>query len=195
MRKLVSHAAMALCAMLLSGCFVAENDDADPIIPAASLAYPLKTGPARECQEGGECKRAEIVRLAGGYELRTWNPGDGADAEPAVQSYRMRTLKGSGIPSGVYLVQSIKDSAEERTLGLMIRRADGGWEQVSPQCESLRPDAFVAFINDGWLRTDDDQLDSMRCEIRRNGLTDDRLYTIFEAVKKPSSPTVIYDGV
>jgi hypothetical protein len=190
----VSRAGLVACALLLQGCFVAENDDADPIIPADSIAYPLKTGPARECQDGGECKRAEIVRLAGGYELRTWNAGDGADAEPSVQSYRLRAMKGGGIPANTYLAQSIRDNAEERTLGLMARRSDGGWEQLSPQCESLRPDAFVAFINDGWLRTDDEQLDSMRCEIRRDGLTDDRLYTIFEAVKKSSSPTVIYEG-
>ena len=192
MRVVMARTALVACALMLSGCFVAENDDADPIIPAASLAYPLKTGAAEECEEGGECKRAEIARLpAGGYELRTW---DGDGSSPTTQAYRLRALKGPGIPANTFLAQSIKDNAEERTLGMMSRRSDGGWEQLSPQCENLRPDAFVDFMNDGWIATKSDALDSMRCEIRRAGLTDARIYAIFSAVRKSGSPTVIYDG-
>lgn len=195
MRKVVLRAMAAGGAVLLSGCFVAENDEADPVIPEASIAYPLKTGPAKECEAGGKCKRAEIVRRPrGGYELRTWNPDDGADAAPATQAYRLRALKGDGIPAGTYLAQSIKDNPDERTLGMMVRRSDGGWEQLSPQCEKLRPETFVAFFNDGWITTDSEALDSMRCVIRRDGLTDARLYRILGAVKSSGEPTLLYDG-
>lgn len=199
MRKLLAHTAAAACALLLSGCFVAEDDDANPIIPDASTAYPLKVGAAQECEERGEesdCKRAEIVRLGrGGYELRTWDADAGPDADPSKQSYRMRALKGKGIPADTYLVQSIKANADERTLGMMIRRPDGGWIQVSPQCEDLRPASFVAFMTDGWIQTESPQLSSMRCEIRRAGLTDERLYAILDATKKPTYPKLIFDGL
>lgn len=200
MRGFLAHTALAACALLLSGCFVAEDDDANPIIPVASEAYPLKVGAAKECEERGEdeesCKRAEIVRLGrGGYELQTWDADAAADAEPSRQSYRMRALKGKGIPADTYLVQSIKSNANERTLGMMIRRPDGAWIQVSPQCEDLRPASFVAFMTDGWIQTESPQLSSMRCEILRAGLTDERLYAILDSTKKPTYPKLIFDGL
>lgn len=194
----VSRAVLAACALSLSGCFVAENDDIDPIIPDATLAYPLKAGAAKECEEREDdtvCKRVEISRLSGGgYELRTWDPQANPGDEPTRESYRLRALKGKGIPANAYLVQSVQSLSDDHVLGLMIRRPDGGWVKVSPQCDNLRPAAFVAFINDGWILTDNDQLSSMKCAIRREGLTDERIYQILDAVKKPSYPTLIYDG-
>ena len=198
MTHFLSKAALGACALLLSGCFVAENDAANPIIPDASLAYPLKVGAAKECSEsadGQQCKRAQITRLpAGGYEFRTWDADAGPDDEPTTDTIRMRGLQGKGIPNDTYLVQQIQSLSDDGVLGLLVRRPDGAWVKVSPQCENLRPANFVAFMNDHWIQTGSEQLSSMKCEIRRDGLTDERLYQILDAPKKSSEPTLIFDG-
>ncbi len=61
----------ALFALLLAGCFVADDDDRNPIIPDASMAYPLQTGMMYECDKLGlQCRKVDITRQPWGYQMR-----------------------------------------------------------------------------------------------------------------------------
>ena len=195
----VSKLALAGIALTLGGCFTAENDEGNPIIPDAQLAYPLKPGDGRECAErsdGQDCSRATIARLpSGGYQFSTYSVDeDGKESGPSTEKFRLRPLRGGNIPANTYLAQSIDNDPDQRFLGLLARRADGGWVKISPKCENLSPTGFVNFMTSGWITTDSRKVSGMRCQVRRNGLDDARLYAILDEGEKDSSPTVIYDG-
>ena len=187
-----------LCASLLGGCFLADQDDSDPIIPEAALAYPMKTGPARQCTESSDgeqtCSRALLEkRLSGGYSLTVWSKSeDGTEEESSPKQYRVRKLAGAGVPDGAYLVQAIDDSADSRFLGLLKLRADRGWEQLEPQCDQLLATRFAEFVTQGWIFTKPDAtLKDPTCYVSRDGLDDARLFTILDSPAK-SSTTVLY---
>ena len=186
---------------LLGGCFLAEDDDTNPIITNAQLAYPIKMGPGRQCIPDSEkeaCERTLSEKLpGGGYRLSVWSfDEDGKENdEPGVNEYKLRLLKGPGIPAATFLVQSVHDNAEQRYLGLLRRRPEGGWVKVSPHCDKLSPTMFVDFMNNRWFHTGDHgQLSDVKCYIRRQGLDDLRLYTILNAVEPDDSAPVLFDG-
>lgn len=192
---------------LLGGCFLAEDDDANPIIPDNALAYPLKFGDGRECeeQEDGElsCQRASFERLAGGgysitvyQEVTTDEDGEQSGESGTTSSeYKLRALRGSGVPADTYLVQTVSASERERFLGLLKRSSRGGWLKISPNCDKLSPEAFVRFMNQGWLHTDEGAtLDSLTCHIVRDGLDDARLYNILSSTKSSGDSKILFSG-
>jgi hypothetical protein len=191
--------ALAACGtLLLGGCFLAENDESDPIIPDAALVYPMKVGPARQCTESSDgepvCSRALLEkRLGGGYSVTVWEKNsEGKEEKGSPKEYRLRRLEGQGVPNATFLVQLIADDVDSRFLGLLKRRADGGWEQLEPQCEQLVSTRFAEFITNRWIITKPDAtLDDVTCTIVRDGLTDGRFYAILDAPKKTST-TVLY---
>lgn len=185
---------------LLAGCFLAEDDEADPIIPAERLAYPLKMGGGQQCTYEGEdekCERARFEKLpAGGYRITTWSvDDDGKEGDGSPNDYKLRLLTGPRVPQATFLVQQVNDSESQRFLGLLKRRALGGWTKISPNCDRLRAGNFVEFMNNNWLRVGEDStLNGMTCHIRRAGLDDARLYRILDAAKPDDNPTVLFDG-
>ena len=189
-----------IASTLLGGCFLADNDEADPIVPDAALAYPLKEGRAQQCkvEDGKEpkCEKALIERReGGGYDLLTWSSG-GEKEEPSssTKGYRLRMLSGSGVPVDAYLVQTIASDVSSRYLGLLRRAEGGGWEQLEPQCDTMTAQRFATFMHDGWIFTKPDaKLSDVTCYISRDGLTDARLYEILDSAK-PTSTTIIHDG-
>lgn len=190
--------ASLMAVMLLSGCFLAENDDADPIIPDAALTYPMPTGPARQCSEESSgkqsCVRALLEkRTGGGYSLAVWSKGkDDAEKPSSTKHYKLRSLKGTDVPQGSYLVQTIDNDANSRSLGLIIKRTDGGWEQIEPQCDQLQATRFVEFMTKGWITTGPEaKLKGVVCNIARKGLTDSRLHSILSSAQE-SSATILY---
>lgn len=190
----------ALASAMLGGCFLADNDEADPIVPDAVLAYPLKEGRAQQCkiEDGKEpkCEKALIERReGGGYDLLTWSSG-GEKEEPSssTKGYRLRELSGAGVPGDAYLVQTIASDVGSRYLGLLRRADGGGWEQLEPQCDTMTAQRFASFMHDGWIFTKPDaKLSDVTCYISRDGLTDARLYAILDAAE-PTSTTIIHDG-
>lgn len=200
-RPLFAAIALFGASSLLGGCFLAENDEADPLVPQASLAYPMAMGPGRECTLNDEgkpdCKRAEFARRAGGgYAITVWSEAGEGEEEggSSTDEYRLRALSGPGVPAGTFLVQSASDSEDQRFLGLLKARDRGGWFKISPNCDKLPAPAFVRFMNMDWLRTDDDAtLNGLTCHIRREGLDDARLYTILNAPKGDDNPTILFD--
>jgi hypothetical protein len=196
----IGAAILLVSSAMLGGCFLAEGDDADPIIPTDRLAYPLKMGGGQQCSyDSGEetCERAQFEKLPeGGYRITTWSvDDDGEEAgDGSSQEYKLRLLKGAGVPAATFLVQSVDASESQRFLGLLKRRLQGGWTKISPSCDKLNPAVFVEFMNSGWLRTGEDAtLNGVICHIRRGGLDDARLYRILDAAKPDDNPTVLYD--
>ena len=196
----IGAAILLVSTTMLGGCFLAENDDADPIIPTERLAYPLKMGGGKQCTyvSGEEtCERAQFAKLPdGGYRITTWSVDDGEEeGDGSDQDYKLRLLKGAGVPAATFLVQSVDASESQRFLGLLKRRQQGGWAKISPNCDRLSPASFVEFMNNGWLRTEEDAtLNGLICHIRRDGLDDARLYRILDAAKPDDNPTVLYDA-
>lgn len=197
-RDLSRLALAAFASLLLGGCFLAENDESDPIIPDAALAYPMKVGPAKQCTESSDgepaCSRALLEkRLGGGYSLTVWEKdSEGKEEKGSPKLYRLRKLEGPGVPNSTFLVQMVDDSPDNRYLGLLKRRDDGGWEQLEPQCKQLFATRFAEFITNHWIFTSPEAtLDDVTCTIARDGLTDGRLYAILDAPKKTST-TVLF---
>ncbi|MCB2051849.1 MAG: hypothetical protein KDE63_10510 [Novosphingobium sp.] len=189
-----------LATVALGGCFLADNDEADPIVPDTALAYPLKEGRAQQCkvEDDGQskCEKAQIDRREdGGHDLFTWSSGgDGEQSTSSAKGYRLRKLSGEGVPADTYLAQAIAGDAGSRYLGLLRRVEKGGWEQLEPQCDTLPAQRFVEFMQQGWIfTTPDAKLSDVTCYISRDGLTDARLYAILSAPKGTSS-TIIHDG-
>lgn len=189
-----------LASTLLGGCFLAENDATDPIIPDSELAYPIAMGEGRQCEVGSEedmeCARARFEQLdGGGYSITVWNENDEGEVVPTPSGeFRLRALSGTGVPHGTYLAQRGDTSVDQRYLGLLTLRQDGGWNKVEPQCEQLTAEAFVPFVNHRWLATEEGTtLENATCIIRREGLTDERLYSILSASRSGVS-TVLYSG-
>lgn len=185
---------------LLGGCFLADKDQEDPIVPAATLAYPMKFGDARQCENSSsdepDCKPARIERRQdGGYVLTVWSVNDdGSKGDPSSEGYKLRELKGAGVPQGTYLAQTADDDPDKRYLGLLKRREEGGWLRVQPQCDGLPAARFVAFMTSGWIFTDPDaKLDDVTCYVSRDGLSDARLYEILDAAGGDSG-NVIFEG-
>ena len=170
--------------LLLAGCFMADDDNANPIIPAASIAYPLKTGSATECGRiDNACNRVEFVRRAeGGYILRRFETN--LLDIPVVKEvpFKLRRLQGAGIPADTYLVQLIDQNPDSRDLAILQREANGRWLQLAPSCSTAilkgKMEAVVEVWenDDGWTH----------CVIGRNGLTDQRL---FETLRDADEPT------
>ena len=192
---------LLLSTSLLGGCFIAEGDEADPIIPDATLAYPMKMGAGKECTETTDqdptCNRALFEKLPdGGYSITIWTvDDDGSESEGEPSQYRLRLLKGAGVPAATFLVQEVSYEEAQRYLGLLRKRPEGGWLRISPNCDKLTPDAFVEFMTAGWLSTEEGTtLNGMTCAIVRSGLDDARLYQILSAAKPDDDPTVLYDG-
>lgn len=199
MGKIAGRTGALAAGLLLSGCFLAEDDSANPIIPAASIAYPLPLGAARECEGTGadqKCNRAELRRRpGGGYEKLVWSKDeDGREGEPESSSYKIRPLVGGAIPRNTYLVQQISGDEDARYLGLMTRQSDGGWLSTEPNCDNLGPADFVSFVNNRWISSSSDRVENMKCEVKRAGLTDARLFTILDTPTKNSTPQVLYTG-
>ncbi len=192
---------------LLGGCFLAEDDASNPIIPDASLAYPLKIGEGRECEEQEDgalsCERASFERLPeGGYritiyqEVTTSEDGqESGESGSTTSQYRLRALQGEGVPADTYLVQAIAASDGERYLGLLKRSSRGGWAKISPNCDKLSPQTFVSFMNQGWLHTQEGAtLDGLTCYIVRDGLDDARLYEILSATQSSGDNKILFSG-
>lgn len=198
----IGAAILLLSTAMLGGCFLAEDDDANPIIPTERLAYPLKMGGGKQCTYDSDeetCARARFEKLPeGGYRITTWSLDDDGNEEGdgSAQDYKLRLLTGPGVPAATFLVvQSVDASESQRFLGLLKRRRLGGWTKISPNCDKLSPASFVEFMNNGWLRTAEDAtLNGVTCHIRRNGLDDARLYTILDAARPDDNPTVLYDA-
>lgn len=185
-------ACMAATSLLVSGCFLAENDLEDPIIPDESLAYPIAFGAGQECSgvAGGEqtCQEVKFEQAEeGGYLVTEWavgeNPGD--ELVPTTSKYRLRLLTGGNIPPGTYLAQSGDAGIAERYLGLLMSDPEGGWVKVSPQCDHMGSRSFVRFITQGWITTDEGAaLANMTCVITRAGLDDARLFAILDSARE-----------
>ena len=179
---------------MLAGCFYVEDDETDPIIPDASMAYPLNTGEVQLCEEDPassddpDCAGARIERsTSGGYDFVTL----GTDGEGETTKYRLRAVGGSGVPARTFLIQENEGDADARAVGLLKSRAAGGWIKTDPQCDKLVPEKFVEFINAGWIRSDGDELVDMTCYIKREGLDDSRLYAILDSAGSDSMRIII----
>lgn len=188
----LAMAGIAAPAVLLAGCFTADNDDANPIIPAASMAYPLKPGVWRDCNHKGEsCERAELLRReGGGYIRRVFKPRSKGDPIVHESAFRMRLLKGTGIPEETYLVQAIDDDPDQRNLTILSLQQDGGWFQLSPSCEEELTKTAGAILRRVW--TDED--DVLHCVLKREGLTDQRLHWLLNAAHDRTGGSVYYEG-
>lgn len=185
---------------MLSGCFLADDDSANPIIPDGSLVQPLASGDAKLCDNGTEpgedCDRARIDVLDNGLSrIVTWaNDGDDGSVQESSEDYRLRLLKGPGVPADTYLAQKEHSDDRQRFLGLLMRRDGGGWLRESPQCDDLVTDSFIKFVTEGWIRTrDDDSLEGITCFIRRDGLTDTRIYEILSTASSDTGK-VLFEG-
>lgn len=188
----------ALASLMLAGCFLAENDETDPIISADALAYPLELGKGQECEldetEGEKCAPARFEKLeGGGYSVVVWSENEeGEVVQTPPGQFRLRALVGASVPKGVYLAQSVDDNVEQRFLGLLVKRPEGGWSKIEPQCENLSAEAFVRFMTNGWLRTrEGTTLKNATCYIQRDGLDDARLYAILSATRS-NGGTIYY---
>lgn len=187
-----------LASLMLAGCFLAENDEADPIISSDVLAYPLALGEGQQCEmdetEGEKCAPARFEQLdGGGYSISVWSEGENGEGSFAPSGqFKLRKLNGVGVPGDSYLAQSIDDSVEQRFLGLLVKRPEGGWSKIEPNCENLSTEAFVRFVNSGWLKTPEGTtLKNATCYIQRDGLDDARLYAILSATRS-SGGTIYY---
>jgi hypothetical protein len=183
---------------MLSACFLAENDEQDPIIPDSELAYPIAMGNGRECQlneEGEEeCAPARFEKAgSGAYQLTVFTEGENGNPVPTDSGeFKLRRLQGEGIPEQTFLAQQVSRETDQRFLGLLVKRGEGGWLKIDPQCENLPVQAFVRFINDRWLQTrEGEDLSDLVCFFRRDGLTDERIYTVLHAASGVSN-TVYY---
>lgn len=178
--------------LLLAGCFMADNDDANPIIPAASLAYPLKTGAASECgRVDGECNRIEFVRRAeGGYILRRFETN--LLGQPVVKEvpFKLRRLQGTGIPADTYLVQLVAAAPGSRNLAVLQREPNGRWLQLAPSCSTALSAGKMGGLVDVW---EDDEGGS-HCVVGRNGLTDQRLFAILRDADEPAYGSRFIEG-
>ena len=192
---------------LLSGCFLADDDAANPIIPDGSLTYPIKFGDGRECEQKDDgdlsCERANFARLPdGGYSITVYKEpdaseegGEEGEPTPSESEYKLRALSGPGVPEKTYLVQTISTDEGNRYLGLLKPSPRGGWLKISPNCDKLPVDAFVNFMNQGWLRTKDGAtLENLTCTIVREGLDDARLYSILNSSKQGDNKILFSGG-
>lgn len=178
--------------LLLAGCFMANNDDANPIIPAASIAYPLKTGAASECNRvSGECNRVEFVRRAeGGYILRRFETN--LLGLPVVKEvpFKLRRLQGAGIPTDTFLVQVVDSSPRHRNLAVLQRESNGRWLQLAPSCSTALNAGKRGGLVNVWV--DDDG--GSHCVVGRDGLTDQRLFTMLRDADEPAYGSRFIEG-
>lgn len=168
----LAGAACALLALLLSGCFIAENDDRNPIIPAASMAFPLPTGMINECSTSGiACNKIAITRQSWGYQARVVERNaDVIGGLEEATDFKLRALQGAGIPPRTYLIQRVDADPRRRQLALLVGKDKGAWEILRPSCNvSISADDLIVDLGEG------------ACMIARDGLTDARLFAILNA--------------
>lgn len=184
--------AFATASLLLAGCFSADDDDANPIIPAASIAYPLKTGMARECnRQSGNCNRVELVRRPeGGYILRRFETNLLGLAVVKEVPFKLRRLQGTGIPAETFLVQLVDAYPEGRTITLLLREADGRWLQLAPTCDTAIAKDRLDEVN--IIFEDNDGV--QQCVLDREGLTDQRLFAALRAADDPGYGSRFIEG-
>jgi hypothetical protein len=184
--------ATALSVLLLTGCITVENDDADPIIPAASFAYPLKIGTARECDaKGANCGKVEFMRReGGGYVLRRFETNLLGLAVVKDQPFKMRLLQGAGIPADTYLVQPIAKDPNDRNLTILTRQPAGRWLEFGPTCDKLIIGGYMDLVRRVW----NDEEGGQHCVLKREGLTDQRLYTTLRAANDADYSGLFIEG-
>ena len=107
---------------MLSACFLAEDDDQNPIIADSELAYPIALGDGRECkltEEGEEeCEPARFEKAdSGAYHLMVMTEGESGRTVPVDSGeFRLRQLQGTDIPDHSFLVQQVNSDADQRFL-------------------------------------------------------------------------------
>lgn len=163
----LARVACAMFALLLTGCYVADDDDRNPIIPAASMAYPLQTGIMYECGELAiKCNKVDITRQTWGYQVRVLERGESVNGLEGVTNFKMRALQFEGGPPNIFLVQLVAADPAERKLALVGGKGDGDWVIFRPRCGSVSNHPFLKDLGRG------------NCAIRRAGLTDQRLFVL-----------------